>query len=204
MLAAHQASSSLSTDTPASPYATPAQCSITEKPVIRGDTAVEEGKGESVSADASSGEPQNAVEGNDGERPHSQSREWLQRLNLSLTLQNSGSVARDHLAVERTFLAYVRTSLTIASSGIALVQVFAIATETYGSLDRFTRPLGGTMVMLGIITLLVGAARFFILQRTLVEGNFPVARISPAFLAIGLLSMLVVVFSVAVSARAGQ
>jgi len=37
---------------------------------------------------------------------------------VSLRLQNSGSVARDHLASERTFLAYVRTSLTIVSAGV--------------------------------------------------------------------------------------
>ena len=37
---------------------------------------------------------------------------------VSLRLENSGSVARDHLASERTFLAYMRTSLAIASSGV--------------------------------------------------------------------------------------
>ena len=36
----------------------------------------------------------------------------------TLVLENAGSVARDHLASERTFLAYVRTSLAIASSGV--------------------------------------------------------------------------------------
>jgi hypothetical protein len=36
----------------------------------------------------------------------------------SMTLVNSGSVARDHLASERTFLAYVRTSLAISSLGV--------------------------------------------------------------------------------------
>lgn len=36
----------------------------------------------------------------------------------SLLLENSGSVARDHLASERTFLAYVRTSLALASAGV--------------------------------------------------------------------------------------
>jgi len=36
----------------------------------------------------------------------------------SLRLQNRGSVARDHLALERTFLAYTRTSLTVASAGV--------------------------------------------------------------------------------------
>ena len=40
------------------------------------------------------------------------------KLSPSLTLENSGSVARDHLASERTFLAYIRTSLAIASTGV--------------------------------------------------------------------------------------
>ena len=38
--------------------------------------------------------------------------------NVSLTLENCGSVARDHLALERTFLAYVRTSLALTTSGV--------------------------------------------------------------------------------------
>lgn len=42
----------------------------------------------------------------------------------SLTLENSGSVARDHLASERTFLAYVRTSLAISSAGVGAYFVF--------------------------------------------------------------------------------
>ena len=37
---------------------------------------------------------------------------------ISLKLENNGSVARDHLASERTFLAYVRTSLGCATMGV--------------------------------------------------------------------------------------
>lgn len=40
-------------------------------------------------------------------------RKWVE-----LRLENSGSVARDHLASERTFLAYMRTSLAIVSAGV--------------------------------------------------------------------------------------
>jgi Domain of unknown function (DUF202) len=39
---------------------------------------------------------------------------------VSLVLENTGSVARDHLANERTWLAYVRTSLSIAGTGVGV------------------------------------------------------------------------------------
>ncbi|PGH11562.1 hypothetical protein AJ79_04820 [Helicocarpus griseus UAMH5409] len=44
----------------------------------------------------------------------------------SLELENKGSVARDHLALERTFLAWLRTSLAFASIGIAVTQLFRL------------------------------------------------------------------------------
>lgn len=44
----------------------------------------------------------------------------------SVELENKGSVARDHLALERTFLAWLRTSLSFASIGIAVTQLFRL------------------------------------------------------------------------------
>ena len=41
-------------------------------------------------------------------------------LKFSLILENKGNVARDHLASERTYLAYVRTSLATASAGVGV------------------------------------------------------------------------------------
>lgn len=49
---------------------------------------------------------------------------------VSLRLQNSGSVARDHLALERTFLAYMRTSLAIASAGVGGYQKSIVGLTT--------------------------------------------------------------------------
>lgn len=37
---------------------------------------------------------------------------------VAYSLENKGSVARDHLASERTYLAWLRTSLSLASIGI--------------------------------------------------------------------------------------
>ncbi|RMZ89747.1 hypothetical protein DV736_g3007, partial [Chaetothyriales sp. CBS 134916] len=48
----------------------------------------------------------------------------------SVTLENKGSVARDHLALERTFLAWLRTSLAFASIGIAVTQLFRLNTSS--------------------------------------------------------------------------
>lgn len=47
----------------------------------------------------------------------------------SISLENKGSVARDHLALERTFLAWLRTSLAFASIGIAVTQLFRLNTS---------------------------------------------------------------------------
>ena len=53
-------------------------------------------------------------------------RNWVE-----LRLENSGSVARDHLASERTFLSYMRTSLAIASSGVGESSLFLFRFGAY-------------------------------------------------------------------------
>ncbi|KAJ3728505.1 hypothetical protein C8R42DRAFT_749297 [Lentinula raphanica] len=134
-----------------------------------------------------------------------------------LVLENSGSVARDHLALERTFLAYVRTSLAIASTGVAvnelststaLVQLFTISSNTSSEsigfaskIQSFARPLGSTSVGLGILVLLIGLLRYFTVQTALTEGKFPVSRLMIGGIALSLLAIVTTVFAVLIAGR---
>jgi uncharacterized membrane protein YidH (DUF202 family) len=92
----------------------------------------------------------------------------LKRLNPTFVLQNCGSVARDHLSSERTFLAYVHTSLALASAGVGVVQLFTIVDliipssseismmEASRKLQRFAMPLGALSQVLALYILLLG------------------------------------------------
>ena len=95
---------------------------------------------------------------------------------VELRLENSGSVARDHLASERTFLAYMRTSLGLASYGTGesplfssgstlradhtifyVAIVFSTATESaWQDLHVYIRSLGASTVILGLLVLFMG------------------------------------------------
>ncbi|GAA5865104.1 hypothetical protein JCM3774_002132 [Rhodotorula dairenensis] len=52
---------------------------------------------------------------------------------LSSQVPNTGSAARDHLAAERTVLAWLRTSMVLATVGIALAQLLRLPSTAFGS-----------------------------------------------------------------------
>ncbi|KAF8967111.1 hypothetical protein BDZ97DRAFT_1656910 [Flammula alnicola] len=135
----------------------------------------------------------------------SQSRSFLPS-GVSLRLENSGSVARDHLASERTFLAYMRTSLAIASSGVALVQLFSAASVSVpqGSAHRlhlYIRPLGASTIVIGLIVLFIGVVRYFTVQSALTKGYFPVARIATGFIAVMLTALVTLTFGIMLAGK---
>ncbi|KAK0495909.1 hypothetical protein EDD18DRAFT_1254026, partial [Armillaria luteobubalina] len=114
-------------------------------------------------------------------------------MKVRLTLQNNGSVARDHLASERTFLTYVRTSLALASAGVALVQFFSI-TSNPGRIQIYARPIGAATIVLAILLLVIAVIRFFSVQTYLTRGLFPVARAFVFVVFAFLMALIAVVF----------
>ncbi|KAJ7441948.1 hypothetical protein B0H11DRAFT_499615 [Mycena galericulata] len=130
-------------------------------------------------------------------------------LNISLTLENAGSVARDHLASERTFLAYVRTSLTIASAGVALAQLLTISDRLKTQIlapikpfEMYARPLAAASIVLGLYVLVVvGVSRYFAIQAALTQGLFPATRFRIGFIALALAGIVTVVFGLLIAER---
>ncbi|EQK97357.1 DNA-binding protein SMUBP-2 [Ophiocordyceps sinensis CO18] len=128
----------------------------------------------------------------------------------SIELDNKGSVARDHLSLERTFLAWLRTSLAFASIGIAVTQLFRLNTSlsdgdgdgdggvNKATLRRLGKPLGATFLGISILTLLLGFRRYFRGQEWVMRGKFPASRgtivvLAAAALAIMIASLVVVI-----------
>ncbi|KAK6971975.1 hypothetical protein R3P38DRAFT_3379272 [Favolaschia claudopus] len=129
---------------------------------------------------------------------------------ISLVLENSGSVARDHLASERTFLAYMRTSLAVAFAAVALLQLLTlsghtekalnqhgIVTETESPLTKlksYTRPLAAASLVLALFVLILGVYRYFTIQLALTEGKFPATRIPIGVIAFSIGGIICAVF----------
>ncbi|MCJ1279475.1 hypothetical protein MMC21_007299 [Puttea exsequens] len=96
---------------------------------------------------------------------------WWQG-NVSLVLDHTsrgidGGGPKDYLALERTFLSWVRTASVIVSTGVVVSQLFILKDldPTKGKI------LGSLLAGGGVITNLVGCERYFRQQRLLVHGK---------------------------------
>jgi uncharacterized membrane protein YidH (DUF202 family) len=89
-------------------------------------------------------------------------------------LANTGSLARDLLASERTFLAWTRTGLTFIALGVALEKVEALAVLSPTLLhlsDSRTKLAAGILVGTGTLTVGHGTFSYYRSVKLLREGK---------------------------------
>jgi putative membrane protein len=96
-------------------------------------------------------------------------------------VENQGSTARDHLANERTFLAWVRTALGLVGLGVLLERLGT------GSDQRIAVAAGIGFISFGGLTLIYSVSRYLWVARNLERGMFPVAIRGPIVITIGAL-----------------
>ncbi|KAK7191681.1 uncharacterized protein CC84DRAFT_1115765 [Paraphaeosphaeria sporulosa] len=93
--------------------------------------------------------------------------------NVSVTIEEGAH--RDHLALERTFLGYLRTSLALVMTGIITAQLFRLQHSSSPNprigFVVLGVPLAASFIALGMLVLLLGALRFWRQQRALVKGR---------------------------------
>lgn len=87
--------------------------------------------------------------------------------------------AREHLANERTLLAWVRTAIAlmglgfvVARFGLFLREIAATAGITAGPESAFSAPIGILLVAAGIVAMLISTIRFFQARRQIENGAF--------------------------------
>lgn len=116
----------------------------------------------------------------------------------SLLLENKKSVARDHLASERTFLAWLRTSLSLASVGTGAAQLLKLSAghEDSPMVSRISKGLGLCFMLSAIICLLIGTIRFYVIQQLLTVDEFPGSRLGVFILLSLVISLCVAVFAI--------
>jgi putative membrane protein len=108
--------------------------------------------------------------------------------------------ARDHLANERTFLAWVRTSIAIVVFGFAIGR-FAIAMRQLTAFQGHPSKTTGLSVWMGMISILAGVmmvvaglARYRKTRALLDEGKF-----EPAGFIVDMVTILTVLFGLALA-----
>jgi putative membrane protein len=108
--------------------------------------------------------------------------------------------ARDHLANERTFLAWVRTSVAVVVFGFAIGR-FAVAmrqlTAFQGPTPKatgFSVWMGTISILAGVVMVVAGLSRYRKTRRQLDEGKF-----EPAGFIVDLVTILTVLFGLALA-----
>ena len=105
----------------------------------------------------------------------------FQTLVTSRLVDNNSSEARDHLANERTFLAWLRTGFAISALGILLARVDSSTGISNLGMNKAVSIL---FVLLGICCILLGIGRFARVQLCLSEQKYPLNGLSVLSIAV--------------------
>ena len=100
-------------------------------------------------------------------------------------VENRDSTARDHLANERTFLAWVRTALGLVGLGVLLERLGA------GGARGVAVVAGVGFISFGGLCLIYAVSRYLWVARNLERGMFPVAIRGPIAITLGALMVAV-------------
>ena len=98
--------------------------------------------------------------------------------------KNEGSLARDHLANERTFLSWVRTSLAFVGLGVLVAEL--VKTEGVKA-----EVAGLALIALGAGTAASSTGRYLRLARHLDEGSYESSTVGPIL--VGIFTLVVAV-----------
>lgn len=139
--------------------------------------------------------------------------------------QNTGSTARDHLASERTFLAWLRTGLGFIALGIAIerfsqldlkeiLEPFRPSRQQQGQNEKRepatdedkpekeqSQVIVGTLMALGSGSIVYGTSRYFSNLKLLEKGLFKPAYHGSAFLAASVAGLAGGVYGSSISRR---
>jgi uncharacterized membrane protein YidH (DUF202 family) len=135
--------------------------------------------------------------------------------------KNTGSVARDHLASERTFLAWMRSGLGFVALGIAIERFSVLdiselipehqrrPTSAEKQLEKeqdkeHSQVLVGVLLGLGAGSILYGTARYFSTLKHLERGQFKPAYHGSAVLAAAVAGLAGGVYGTALRRRRAE
>lgn len=112
-------------------------------------------------------------------RRHQGPPKWYHKLATQwenhISVKVPASQRRDHLALERTYLGYLRTSLALSMVGITIAQLFRLQSEPLpnGELGYYAIgiPLAAAFIVSAIAVIVLGAVRYWRQQRAMTRGK---------------------------------
>ncbi|KAF1348964.1 hypothetical protein BDV97DRAFT_399503 [Delphinella strobiligena] len=97
-------------------------------------------------------------------------RFWKTCIEVDVDLDN----CRDYLALERTFLSYIRTAAAFALFGVSAAQLFRLDSDVdpsqVSSYYHLGRPVRAVAEVIAVIIVLIGAGRCWVQQQKLLRG----------------------------------